>query len=191
MNPATIGLIGSAIGMSGSFLGIGSTIFGLVKTTGEHPIQTTANTVVRVAVGLNHDPAKNTVIPGKNPEPWDSYTLERANGDPPLLVAFDENGEYVGHSHRHKGHKINDGGHHDMEIHHESIRDSVQSTWLQVISQNDGICIAYITETWADDTKRSWLGDMGMWCNYDWSFSNIIVGEDDHKPCKCQCAVSP
>lgn len=36
-----------------------------------------------------------------------------------------------------------------------------QPTYVQVNALDDGVCIAYMIQTWPDGTQRGWLGDMG------------------------------
>ena len=129
------------------------------------------NTVVRVAVALNG---------GKGP-------IE-ADGPIPTVLAFEENQHYLGASslwtHRFK--KIKSGGHFDVWVQQDQGLGR-QATYLQVRGHDDGICVAYVSQLWADSTPRAWLGDMGMACDVRYYYSNIVVGDNDHRPCKRPC----
>ena len=56
-----------------------------------------------------------------------------------------------------------------------------QPTYVQISGTDDGVCIAYLIQTWPDGTQRGWLGDMGQACGATWGYSNVIVGTN-HKP---------
>jgi len=57
-----------------------------------------------------------------------------------------------------------------------------QPTYVQIDVGNDGLCIAYLSHTWADGTNRGWLGDMGASCGQNWYYSDVIVGSNSHMP---------
>ena len=102
-------------------------------------------------------------------------------GASPMILAFNENGEHIGHSFwGQKGH-IGSGSFKDITIHQDA-GPGQQATHLQILAQDDAICIAYISQTWADGAARGWLGDMGQACNQQWYYSNVIVGDEGHKP---------
>ena len=56
-----------------------------------------------------------------------------------------------------------------------------QPTYVQISGTDDGVCIAYLIQTWPDGTQRGWLGDMGQACGATWGYSNVIVGTN-YKP---------
>lgn len=81
-----------------------------------------------------------------------------------------------------KGPKIPEGGFNDVTV--PPLYDGVagqQATYVQIRAGNDGLCIPYLSQTWADGTQRGWLGDMGKACRQPWYYSDVIVGEN-HKP---------
>ena len=126
------------------------------------------NSMVRVAVGLKGE-----------------TKLSGTDGSEPAILAFDDQREYVGASINWRagfGH-IESGGHKDLWINHME-PDNAPPTYLQVIGLYDEICIAYISQRWPDDTLRGWLGDMGKGCGKRWYYSNIVVGDTQHRPCE-------
>ena len=126
------------------------------------------NSMVRVAIALNG-------VEG----------LSEADGPEPSILAFDDNRKYMGASvnwKRGSGH-IDSGGHADIWINHLLVK-SLPPTYLQLGGPNDGICIAYISQRWPDDTLRGWLGDMGKACGKRYYYSNIVVGDTQHRPCE-------
>ena len=136
--------------------------------------QTRVNTVVRIGIGLN-----NHEIPGK--------PLEHSGGSVPMIVAFDESKEFLGMS-KFSDTYINNGAYVDVEVHHLKDRQKVQAPYLQILGRGGAICVAYVLETWSDDSHRMWTGMQGPACGYKWGFSNIILGhlknETVFKPCK-------
>ena len=180
MDPVTIFfIVASSIGIVSSGIGIGATTnafskIGIPPSSMPPPKR---NTVVRVGVGLN-----NVVIP--------DHPLVDSEGPSPMVVAFDENDGYVGMSNWAKRGHINNGGYFDIEVFHLKEREFTQATNLQIIAQDGPICVAYILETWSDDTHRAWVGNQGPACGYEWGFSNIILGQNqpDFKPCKSPAA---
>ncbi|KAL2056617.1 hypothetical protein ABVK25_003011 [Lepraria finkii] len=97
----------------------------------------------------------------------------------PLDLAFNENRGWIGHSDWDDDNKIRSGAFRDFIVMQEEGK-SQQATYL--LAESDGICIANIAQTWADGTHRGWLGDFGAFYGMNWLPSNIIVGENSHKP---------
>jgi len=97
-------------------------------------------------------------------------------GDAPYIAAFNELKEFVGYYDG--GGKIERGGFSDFNINQhcsKGCQGGQQAAYLQLFAGDDAICVAYIAQTWADGTKRGWLGDMGKICNMPWYYSNISV----------------
>ena len=145
--------------------------FGLVAlvTLGKHDVpnirQHPDNSAVRVAVALN--------------APDDGPT--QADGTYPAILAYNEVGDYIGWSDwQHRPH-IKSGGFHDVIIEQQK-GPGQQATYLQLFAGTDAVCIAYISQTWADGTTRGWLGDMGRACGRPYYYSHIFVGNDGHVP---------
>ena len=176
MEATTIFFMASAIfGDIAGPIGLGSTLNQLHKI-GVPPSSMPPpkrNTIVRVGIGLD-----NTVIP--------DHPLIDSQGPSPMVVAFDEDKEWVGMSNWVGGGNINNGGYYDIEVFHLQDREYTQATHLQIVARDGPICVAYILETWSDDTHRGWVGNQGPACGYEWGFSNIILGqnEPDFKPCE-------
>ncbi|KAF6235251.1 hypothetical protein HO173_006445 [Letharia columbiana] len=145
--------------------------FGLVAlvTLGKNDVpnirQHPDNSAVRVAVALN--------------APDDGPT--QADGTYPAILAYNEVGDYIGWSDwQHRPH-IKSGGFHDVIIEQQK-GPGQQATYLQLFAGTDAVCIAYISQTWADGTTRGWLGDMGRACGRPYYYSHIFVGNDGHVP---------
>ena len=87
--------------------------------------------------------------------------LIEADGPIPAVVAFDENQKYIGSSDCFRGfEKIESGGYADIWV---SQRKGLgrQATYLQILGQDDGICIACVSQLWADYTPRGVVGRYG------------------------------
>ncbi|KAF2195023.1 hypothetical protein K469DRAFT_743711 [Zopfia rhizophila CBS 207.26] len=107
-------------------------------------------------------------------------------GDPPYIAAFNEETEFVGYYDG--GGKIEQGSFSDLTINQhcgKGCHKGQQASYLQLFAGDDAICVAYIAQTWADDTKRAWLGDMGKACGMATYVSNIVVQLENnqvHRP---------
>ena len=131
---------------------------------------TVMDSSVRIAVALNGDEG----TPG---------ALRHAAGPAPLVQAFNENQNLCGSSKDSGYPDITSGSFVDLTVWQWDLGPGEQATTLQIIPSTNELCIAYISQTWADGTHRGWLGDMGKGCDRAWYYSNVIVGED-HKPSK-------
>ena len=176
MDPVTIFfVVASCLGIVSSGIGIGATsnAFSKIGIPPSSMPPPKRNTVVRIGIGLN-----NAVI--------QDHPLVDSQGPSPMVVAFDENEKYVGMSNWNKRGNINNGAYFDIEVFHRKDREYTQATHLQIIARDGPICVAYVLETWADDTHRGWVGNQGPACGYEWGFSNIILGQNqpDFKPCE-------
>lgn len=129
----------------------------------------TNDSAVRVAVALN----------GRvdHPAPNDGPT--QADGDFPAILAFNELGGYIGSSWDQEG--IPSGGFNEVVV-DQTKGPGQQATYLQFFARNDAVCIAYISQEWADGQSRGWLGDMGEACGRPWYYSHIIVGNEGYSP---------
>jgi hypothetical protein len=123
-----------------------------------HPPQPTIS-ALRIAVGLEGD----------------------APGNVPAAFIYDEFGSFLGGTSPDKKQKIKKGGIYDLYI-GQSISNA-QATYVSINAEHDdGICIAYIGQTWTDGTSLGWLGDNGKQCDWDWYLSNVEVGPNLYKP---------
>ena len=138
-----------------------------------HPAARTHDSVVRIAVALNG--AKNLPPPDDSPR--------QADGTTPAILAFSEIGHYIGWSDwLHRPH-IGSGDFVDVTIYQDK-GPGKQAAYLQLFAGTDAVCIAYISQVWADGQVRGWLGDMGAACGMPSYYSHIIVGDEGHVPCK-------
>ena len=130
------------------------------------------DSVVRVAVGLNsHD--HNAAPP--NNQPWD------ADGTTPAMLAFNELGGYIGWSNWQKRPQIKSGTFSDVTI-TQGHGPGQQAPYLQLFAGTNAVCIAYISQQWADGQLRGWVGDMGTACGMPTYYSHLFVGNDGHAP---------
>lgn len=153
-----IGLISNAIGLI-SFL----------ETNIPHvAVANPLDSYVRIAVALNGDKG----VAG---------ALRHAAGEAPLVNAFNENQHLCGQTGDFDHPYITSGSFYEMTVEQGELGPGEQATYLQIIPTTNELCIAYISQKWADLTSRGWVGDMAKGCGRDWYYSNIIVG-DSHKP---------
>ena len=144
-------------------------LVGFIETQIPDNLHLGEHSTLRVQVGLaGPNPNKTTEV------------SSQMDGTVPLVLAFNENGDWIGHSDRHDKRMILDGSFEDLVV----IQDrgpGQQATYLQVIARNNAICVAFLTQTWADGSHRGWVGDYGAYCGMDWFPSNIIIGQN-YKP---------
>lgn len=127
---------------------------------------------VRVAIAIN---GLGINSPAPNGGPL------QADGTIPAILAYDEIGNYIGWSDwKHKAH-IKSGDYADILVHQKK-GPGQQATYLQLFARKDAVCIAYITQTWADGQMRGWMGDIGHACGRPWYYSHLFIGEDGHSP---------
>jgi hypothetical protein len=111
-----------------------------------------------------------------------------SGGDTPYIAVFNEKKEFIGYWNwvdyifKPSEAYIDAGGFKDISVTQscDKCKKGQQATWLQLFQQPeglDGICIAYLAQTWADGNNRGWLGDMGKLCGRSWYWSDIIVGD--------------
>ena len=107
------------------------------------------DSAVRVAVALDG----GVDLPAPNDGPTE------ADEDFPTILAFNELGGYIGSSWTHE--KIPSGGFNEVIV-DQAKGPGQQATYLQFFARKDAVCIAYISQQWADGQTRGWLGDMGI-----------------------------
>ncbi len=152
-------------------------LIGFVKSNMPKPLDVKpTDSTVRIAVGLNGDKG----VPG---------ALRHAGGDVPLILAYNENQNLCGFSSAYDHTVISSGSFRDIIIRQDEYGPGEQATYLQIIPTTNELCIAYISQTWADGGQRGWVGDMGKGCYRNWYYSNIIVGTG-HKPSKSRPAAT-
>lgn len=93
----------------------------------------------------------------------DTDGLSDAGGDLPDIRLWDEAGQFLGATY--DPGSINSGASgQEVKISHDSGYEFSQSTYALLTANNDAICIAYISHTWADGNKWAWTGDWGRAC---------------------------
>ena len=168
---SALGVFGSFYGPIGTSLGLVSAIIGLITASkANQPKEHWGGTIVRMQAGLDQPPGYGFPV------------VSNAGGDVPVMIGFNFRGEYVGDSKRidaANANYLHEGAFTDINIPHVEDKKTQQVPLLQVLAGDNAVCVAYLGVVWADDTKLGWLGDMGYWCGGEWSYSKIIVGEDD------------
>ena len=145
--------------------GIGATILGVIGfDKAWFPSKGPSHTCkVRVAVG--YDAA-------------DSHT---SGGEFPDIRLFNEMGDAIGQLYDYHEAGVNkprvyigDGEHYDVEVPQDNAQ---QPTYALINAQNDAICVAYVSQTWPDETSHLWLGNWGRTCGAKWCVQSICGGD--------------
>lgn len=106
----------------------------------------------------------------------------QADGRAPSLVAFNEEEWFIGASEWVANEHVKSGGYADVVVHQEDDGAAQEPAYLQVLGHDNGVCVAYIGQTWPNGEQRLWLGDVGRGCGKRWFFSNLEIGEEKYKP---------
>ncbi|KAK4213403.1 hypothetical protein QBC37DRAFT_440817 [Rhypophila decipiens] len=75
--------------------------------------------------------------------------------------------------------KVASGSFRDVMV---SLKKPNQPTYALFTGNNDAVCIAYITNSWADGQKYAWVGNWAETCQQNWYYSNIVL---DGKSLSC------
>ncbi|RYP23507.1 hypothetical protein DL765_001021 [Monosporascus sp. GIB2] len=109
-----------------------------------------------------------------------------AKGDPlnmggvlPDVRLWNANCEWIGRVQVQKLTRVRHGGMHETLI---PIKTTQQPVWTLFSAHDDGVCIAYATMSFPDDSTYMWLGDWSKVCNRQWYYSNIYLFGTGHKP---------
>ncbi|KAI1437149.1 hypothetical protein GGR50DRAFT_115061 [Xylaria sp. CBS 124048] len=144
-------------------LGLVSDVFGLVGFGQDAlPQQNSKGSTIRVTVGLDV-----------------SGGLNNAGGDVPDIRLFNEAGGFLGM--KADPGKVSTGDFHDVTVPHES-NTGQQATYTLFSANNDAICIAYSSITWASGDQYGWTGDWGKACGGTWYYSNIYISASGVMP---------
>ncbi|KAF7556137.1 hypothetical protein G7Z17_g1655 [Cylindrodendrum hubeiense] len=106
--------------------------------------------------------------------------LDNAGGSLPDVRLFNEAGDFIGISN--SADAITDGSTGEVKITHEDSSNGQQATYALLSANNDAICIAYMTMTWANGDQYGWVGDWGSECGATWYYSNVYVQGTSYKP---------
>lgn len=136
------------------------------------PSNIAKTTVVRIIVGIS-----------TSEETQDKDSLQ---GNIPGIQLFDVAGRLISDMEGSSKNKIADGSQEDIKLPASDDLGGRQAQYISAISGgNDGICISYITVTWPDGLKESWMGDWGYLCSGPWYPAHTISNvQDDYTP-KC------
>jgi hypothetical protein len=132
-----------------------------------NPVAQGDNSEVRIAAGLAGA----------------GQSANNLGGNIPKLFAWDDNAQPIGRFWRSPldSSTIGEGQFADLTVDQKHFNQGgKQAIWLTVQADGaDAICIAYLAQTWADGTKKAWLGDMNYVCDQAWAYSNVIVEQTD------------
>ncbi|KAF7948942.1 hypothetical protein EAE96_008121 [Botrytis aclada] len=91
------------------------------------------------------------------------------SGNIPGIRLFDIVGRLISDIKGSSKSKIADGSWKDIKLPASDDLGGRQAPYISVISGGaDAICISYITVTWPDGLKESWMGDWGYFCGGPW-----------------------
>ncbi|KAK0672654.1 hypothetical protein QBC41DRAFT_334123 [Cercophora samala] len=95
-----------------------------------------------------------------------------AGGDAPDIRVWNNAGQFLGGAY--DPGKISHGSFRDVTV---KLSQSHQPAYALYTGNDDAICIAYITNTWADGSQYGWVGNWAdsSSCNQDWYYSNIVL----------------
>jgi len=148
----------SVVGALAGIVSIGMMIPGLIPDKDEH------YPVVRIAAGLSTNRADNTA------------------GNMPGVALYDIMGRRVAWIDGTKD-ILKDGAFIDIKVPFEDGVGTQPSEYIAINNGgDDALCIAYITLTNSDGTKKAWYGDVGKACGADWYHSMLKTGDDDYQP---------
>lgn len=105
-------------------------------------------------------------------------------GNIPGIQLFDVAGRLVSDMEGSSKNNIADGSWEDIKLPASDDLGGRQAQYISAVSGgNDAICISYITVTWPDSLKESWMGDWGYLCGGPWYPAHTISNvQSDYKP---------
>ena len=95
--------------------------------------------------------------------------LSGAEGEISNVRTFNQNQELIGNS---GSGWIDSGAFHDWGV---SQPTSQQAPFVQVHASNNAVCISYVSATWQDGSKYTWVGDFGAYCGLEWYWGRVYV----------------
>ena len=145
---AVVPMTASAGLTAGLTSGIGTVgaIFGIISFAETHvEKKDPPASQMRIAVGLN------------------SYSGMDSDGDVPDVRLWDETGSFLGIE-LGEGH-IDEGSFADVVVDQSRM---AQPTYAMLSGNRNGICLAYLLQTWPDQQNYAWVGDWGWACDQHW-----------------------
>ncbi|KAM7196786.1 hypothetical protein V8F33_005905 [Rhypophila sp. PSN 637] len=103
--------------------------------------------------------------------------LNGAGGHAPDIRVWNQAVEFLGA--RYDPGKVASGSFRDVTV---NLKKPNQPTYALFTGNDDAVCIAYITNSWADGQKYAWVGNWAETCQQDWYYSNIVL---DGKSLSC------
>lgn len=101
---------------------------------------------------------------------------ESYSGDFPHILLYDGAGRYVGRNGEGNFPFLDAGGFGDADIKHKKDMTGVSSEYMAIVASNDdGICINYVSMTTPNSAVYGFLGDIGKLCDADWYLSDVAV----------------
>ncbi|KAM0148799.1 hypothetical protein ACHAPC_006340 [Botrytis cinerea] len=139
-----------------------------------------ANAIGLAVRGLTMIPLLDEAFPNKIAK----TTVVRISGNIPGIQLFDVAGRLVSDMEGSSKNNIADGSWEDIKLPASDDLGGRQAQYISAVSGgNDAICISYITVTWPDSLKESWMGDWGYLCGGPWYPAHTISNvQGDYKP---------
>jgi hypothetical protein len=136
---------------------IGDTVLGILQLVplDNNQVSSGAQSIVRVCAALYED-------------------ISDFGGDTPGITLWNEDGKRLG-STIPSTEQVEAGSFVDIVV--PINPPNQQPTYLKIEGGANSVCVAYISHTWPDGTKRGWLGDIGKQCGKQWYYSDIEVGQ--------------
>lgn len=149
------GLLGGLGGLFG--IGLCTAFCAAVREATTEAATNPEDSVVRVA-GAVH--ASNAV-----------ERVTETSGAYPAVLAFDVDGQCVGHSDGADNQGDLLAGFVDVVVHHEVLGPGKQTAYLQIVHDKP-ICLSYVLQNMTDGTPAVWTGDVGRTCGKEWYYSD-------------------
>ncbi|KAH7384496.1 hypothetical protein BKA66DRAFT_608689 [Pyrenochaeta sp. MPI-SDFR-AT-0127] len=127
------------------------------------------NSILRIGIGLN------------------SSSTESLGGTVPAIKVFNEEKVQIGEAPGSSSNNVKEGAFTVVPIFHDANHTFQQPTYVELAGGTDAVCIAYLAQTWADNTQLGWLGDIGKLCGAKWYHSNLYVTTKNDKMYKPYC----
>ncbi|KAK4097120.1 hypothetical protein N658DRAFT_510637 [Parathielavia hyrcaniae] len=145
----------------GVFTGILTVIGFIQSNTPDRPNQYETKFRIHVALDNPHNGPSN------------------AGGDAPDIRVWNQAGQFLGGTY--DPGRVSSGSFRDVTV---RLSQPHQPTYALFTGNDDAICIAYITNSWADGQKYAWVGNWAdsSSCRQSWYYSNIVL---DGKSLNC------
>lgn len=150
------------------WIGTGWGVVDVLSSLFHHDESSKISTNVRIGVGKIPPPGLNM------------------GGSVPHVSLWDDNGVRIGQYRGNKNGHLDEGSETNIPIEHEWTQPAytnAQATYLTLtMTENDAICVSYISLTWPSGVNYMFFGDVGYRCDVDWYHSDLIVDAGGYQP---------